>query len=135
MTKPGSKDENDFVKRFERIDDEVPVTDDETKIILADAGLDPSESLKRLFSKLDAAAAQQRRERFVRAEAARALELRRLEIAKTPKSRSELLAQLSLLRSEHPTVATQFRNFESMSDDELHSLLLEIKELVRRAEE
>lgn len=135
MKKPGTKPESDLVSRFERLDDEVPITDEEAKTILADAGLDPSESLKRLFSKLDAAAAEERHERFAKAEVARSRDLQRLRTSEATASRPELLAQLSLWRTQHPSLSAQFRNFESMSDDELHSLLVEIEELLRRAEE
>lgn len=38
--------------RFERLDDQVPVTDEEARAVLAEAGLNPAESAARLRPKL-----------------------------------------------------------------------------------
>lgn len=133
MTSPKSRVEDSLLERFERLDDEVPITDEEARSVLAASGIDPDKSMKRLLSKLDRLSAKERHERFARAEIARRQELARLDNARDDRSHGELIAQLHLLQHQHPSLSAQFRNFESMNDGELRSLVAEIEELVRRA--
>ncbi len=138
MNSPKPKADESVVERFERLDDEVPLSEMEAKAILDEAGIDPHASLKKLFSKLDQIAAQEREQRFAKAEIAHRKELgalARREAANDRKGRPELLAQVHLYRQQHPTLSAQFRNFESMNDDDLRSLLAEVEELISREEE
>ncbi len=135
MTKPGSKDDWSFIERFERLDDEVPITDEEAKGVLAEAGIDPVASMKRLFESIDADEAEERRARFAKAEVARQQELTRLEHRHANLSGPELRQQLDIYRTGYPELRANFRNFEGANDDELRSLLAEIEELIRRASE
>jgi hypothetical protein len=133
MIKPGSKDDRSLIERFEKLDDEVPISDDEAKAILAESGIDPKASLARLFQSIDAVEAKERQQRFARAEIGRDEELSRLEQRYAHLSGPQLRQQLTLLQSRHPELRANFRNFERANDDELRSLLVEIEELISRA--
>jgi hypothetical protein len=52
---------------FERVDDEVPVTEEEAAVLLADAGIDPKASLTRLFQRIDSDHSAEIRELQIRA--------------------------------------------------------------------
>jgi hypothetical protein len=132
MKKPGSADDWSLVERFERFDDDVPITDEEANAILAEAGIDPGASMNRLFEGLDAEEAEQRRIRFDGAESARQEELSRLEHRYADLTGPALRQQLQLLLTGHPEVRAHFRNFEGASDNEVRSFLVEIEELIRR---
>lgn len=136
MTKPRARDTRSFAERFEQVDSQVPMTDEEAKEILTKAGLDPSASLKRLLDDLDGLEAAERHQRFARAEVARQRELGRLGKGFEHLGHQELLEQLGAYQLKYPELRANFRGLqEAHSDDELRSLLAEIEELVRRASE
>jgi hypothetical protein len=136
MTKPRARDTRSFAERFEQMDSQVPMTDEEAKEVLAQSGLDPSASLKRLLDDLDGLEATERHERFARAEVARQRELSRLGKGFEHLGHKDLLEQLCAYQVKYPELRANFRGLQgAASDDELRTLLAEIEELVRRASE
>jgi hypothetical protein len=135
MTKPTPTGPRSFAERFESVDDAVPLSVEEAKAILADAGIDPAEGMKRLFAEMDSIDAAARQKRFANAEVSRQRELSRLEKGFEGLGRAELLQQLDIFRTSHPELRANFRSFQGASDDELRSLLAELQELIRRDDE
>jgi hypothetical protein len=130
MTKPGFEEDWAFIERFERLTDETPLSDEEARAVLAEAGIIPETALEELLARIEEAEAQGRRERFAAAEVKRRETLKRLEAPRSKLSRPELMAQLSTLRGKHPELIAHFRNFEAAPDEDLQSLLAEIEELL-----
>lgn len=136
MTKPRTRDTRSFAERFEQIDSQAPMTDEEAKDVLAQVGIDPSASLKRLMDELDVFEATERHQRFSRAEVARQRELGRLGKGFEHLGHKELLEQLGAYQLKYPELRANFRGLQGApSDDELRTLLAEIEELIRRASE
>jgi len=132
MTKSKPTGQHSFAERFESLDDAIPLSLEEAKAILADAGIDPVEGMNRLFAEMDAVDAAARQQRFAKAEVARQRDLLRLDKGFEGLGRAELLQQLDIFRSNHPELRANFRSFQGSSDDELRSLLAELQELIRR---
>jgi len=132
MTTPSPNGQRSFAERFESVDDSVPLSLEEAKAILADAGVDPAAGMKRLLAEMDNIDAAARQQRFAKAEVARQRELSRLEKGFEGLGRAELLQQLDIFRTNHPELRANFRSFQGSSDDELRSLLAELEELIRR---
>jgi len=130
MTKP--KTDRPFAERFEKIDDQVPMTKEEAKAILAEAGVDPTAGKKRLFAELEAIEADERQKRFARAEVSYQRDVSHISTGQADRARPEMLAQLDMYRASNPGLSTHFRDFKGANDEELRSLLAEIEELIRR---
>lgn len=127
--------EKSFVERFEHVDDQVPMSNEDAKLALAGAGVDAVGGLDRLFAELDGVEATERKQRFAKAEVRRQRELAGLGGPQRSLGPVEVRQQLELYRQKYPDLRAQFRSFEGASDDDRRALLEEIEELIRRASE
>lgn len=136
MSKRTAHDESlQFLARFDALSDSVPLADDEVDELLASAGIQPEAAFGRLQTRVKKLEAVQRKERFARAAVDRQAQLRRLEVQRPKRSRTELLAQMDALKAQLPagrTLQAHFRNYESAPVEDLETLVADFEALIER---
>lgn len=122
-----------FLSSFDTLNENVPLSPDDAKDILRDAGIDSDAELARLMAFVDDFEKKKKTERFARAERDRQHALQRISTHRVSRSRLELLAHLEFLKSRIPNgteLQAHFRGFESAPDADLESLVAEFEELI-----
>ena len=134
MTKKNG--DKEFAISYERLSDQVPLDEEETADLLASIGIDTATELKRALEAIDRAAEEQRQARFAGAREARTTALARLR-ASVKLGKGELLSRLAELQKMLPPDQQPHvfhKNLESVSEDDLASLVAEYEELIDREE-
>jgi MoxR-like ATPase len=135
MTKDKSKDtDRDFLLRFEKLSDEVPVDEAEAQEILRDAGIDVAAALKEAMAHVAVVEERLKRQRFAQAEAEREAALANRRLPSKKRTPAELRARLGELRSAAGAQAL-FRGLDSVEGEDLEVLVAQLEELVARGQD
>jgi predicted HAD superfamily phosphohydrolase len=129
--------DKDFVLALEELSDEVPMDAEEITETLESVGLDPAKELARTMAALDEVAERVRNERFARAREERLGALSRIKTG-VKRTKQELLARIEELKGRLPAGAELqafHKNLESVSDEDLASLVAQYEELIERGQE
>ena len=118
-----------LLDRFDRLDEQVPVDDQEADQIIADLGIDVDASLHRLMVRVNEAEAQLRQEEYAEVASKRQVALTKLQQSRPPRTRAALLARIAELQSGPSRPQAFYKNLESVPDDDLASLVAELEEL------
>lgn len=122
-----------FVYRLVELDESVPLSNEEARAILREAGVDPAHELKRALALVEVEEQKQRQARFAKADAERKATLARMSSPKQQCSRPQLLYRLDELKRLAPPEAqpqTYFKNFEAASDDDLARIVADFEHLL-----
>jgi hypothetical protein len=135
MTKEDKRD-IDFLARFYKVSDEVPIDEEEADATLREYGIDPNVAFRELQAQIADQDRRSKQARFAEAEAGRKAALDRLLAPRPKRSGPELRAEynalLAQLQAQGQEAHANFKDFTSAPDEDLESLIEELKELASR---
>ncbi len=136
IEKGGKSGALELLERIDRLGDSVPQEAADVDQMLADAGINAAEELKRSMGLLARAKAQAVAARFAAARQERIATTTTLQApARARRTRSENLSLIALVAARLPAgreLVVQHRGFESAPDEDVDSLAAELELLVER---
>lgn len=127
--------EPDLTARFEEIDLDVPLSNEEAADLLTSAGIDAESALTELMACAEKLNEQLRREEFERAAVERRMALDKLETARPPRPRASLLEKIRGYIERGLQPQAMYKDLEEVTDEDLESLVAELEALAGDEEE